>query len=111
MKQIEGDSLFIYQNKNNYKRQDLSTIVDKKYLNLQEFCDFDLKKLEKSTPFNRQQLYDIYTKFKSLSKYSIMNREKKRQSQIKKCLINKHRTGGDTPKLLFNEKADFFIQD
>ena len=40
-----------------------------------------------------------------------MNREKKRQEQIKKELIEKHQTGGDTPKLLFNEKADFFIKD
>ena len=111
MKQVQGDALFIFQNKNNYKSLDLATIVDKKYLNLQEFCDFDIKKLEKTTPFNRQQLFDIYTKFKSLSKYSIMNREKKRQAQIKKDLIEKHQTGGDTPKLLFNEKADFFIKD
>ena len=56
----------------------------------------NIDEFAKTTPFNRMQLYDLYTKFKSLSMLTIYNKDTRYVKKEKKHLIMTKRTGGDS---------------
>jgi len=70
-----ADGLFINYNKEQYRHKDPTAPVDKAYQAFAKECNHDIDAFAATTPFNRQQLYDLYTKFKALSKFSLQNRD------------------------------------
>ena len=72
-------------------------LVNDKYKKFFKQCK-NIDEFAKGTPFNRRQLYDLYTKFKSLSMLTIYNKDTNYVKKEKNHLIHTRRTGGDTPK-------------
>jgi len=45
-------------------------------------CNYDIDAFAATTPFDRKQLYDLYTKFKALSKFTLQNQDIAREKDI-----------------------------
>ena len=73
-------------------------LVDEEYAEFARHCKGKMEEFVETTPFDRRQLYDLYTKFKALAKFSVSNRDKAYIRSAKQELKKKRRTGGDTPK-------------
>ena len=88
-------------------------VVNKEYQEFYTHCkEFGgIDEFAKTTPFNRKQLYDFYTKFKSLSMLTIYNKDTRYVKKERKHLIHTRRTGGDTPKRTCIDKVNKFIND
>lgn len=71
LKQMTKCGLFKTYNKDTLRQKNVIKNVDKVYSEFIKLCNYDIDGYAATTPFNRKQLYDLYTKFKALSKFTL----------------------------------------
>ena len=82
LKEMTKTGLFKAYNKDQLRRKNVARSVDKVYAEFMKECNHDIDKFAATTPFNRKQLYDLYTKFKALSKFTLQNRDLAREKEL-----------------------------
>ena len=71
LKEVTKIGLFKTYNKDKLRNRNVTDNVDKMYAEFIKECNYDIDGFAATTPFDRKQLYDLYTKFKALSKFTL----------------------------------------